>query len=208
MNKLSIILDYFNELYPNPKTELLYNKDYEFLIAVVLSAQATDKRVNMVTPILFNKYNSLEALKEASLDDLMYILKPVGMYNKKAKFVHDIANTLYDKYNNVVPKERLYLESINGVGRKTANVILSTLYNEPCIAVDTHIDRVSKRLTLASKNDNVKVIEKKLVSLIPKDKQSAFHLQMVLFGRYNCKAIKPNCLNCKLKNICTYKKEE
>ena len=154
------VVNYLDEIIPNPKCELNYNKDYELVIATMLSAQTTDKRVNEVTEVLFNKYPSLSALKNADLDDLKKIIRPLGSYNKKASNIIDIATKLDEiKY---VPNDRLFLESLNGVGRKTTNVVLSNLYNENLVAVDTHVERVSKRLGIANDNDDVLVVEKKL----------------------------------------------
>ena len=198
------ILEYLDELFPNPKCELNYNKDYELLIAIMLSAQTTDKRVNEVTEILFNKYDTLLKLKEASLKDIEEIIKPIGTYKKKSIFLHQIATALVDN-NCIVPNDRKFLESLPGVGRKTVNVFLSNIYNEPFIAVDTHIERVSKRLGLAKQNDDVYKVERKLERKIPKEKRARAHHQLVLFGRYHCKAKQPNCLNCKLKDICKNK---
>ena len=146
------ITDYLDELFPNPKCELDYNKDYELLIAVMLSAQTTDKRVNMVTKVLFDKYRSLEELSNADINDIINIIKPIGTFNKKAMNIINISKSLLKDKNGVVPNDRTYLESLSGVGRKTTNVVLSNLYNVPCIAVDTHVSRVSKRLGLVSKN--------------------------------------------------------
>ena len=205
--KTNRVGEYLDYLFPNPTCELIYNKDYELLIAVVLSAQSTDKRVNSVTPIIFNKYNSLNKLKEAPLDDLEKIIRPVGSFRKKASFIKGIATILVDNYNGIVPRDRDILVTFPGVGRKTANVFLSEYYNEPVIAVDTHVERVSKRLKIANKNDDVLKIEKKLMKFFPKDEWSKKHLQMVLFGRYHCKAIKPNCSECRLIDICSEKKK-
>ncbi len=201
------ITEYLEELFPNPQCELVYNKDYELVIAVVLSAQTTDKNVNKVTSVLFEKYPSLKALKEASLGDLEGILKPIGMYHKKAKFVKEIATILHDKYNDTIIYDRKMLESLPGVGRKTANVILAILFNEPCLAVDTHVSRIAKRLGLADKEDSVYKIEKKLTKLIKKERLAKSHYQLVLFGRYHCTAINPRCMNCKLRGICKYEKK-
>lgn len=202
------IEEYLDYLYPNPKCELNYNKDYELLIAVVLSAQTTDKRVNEVTSILFNKYNSLEKLSSADIEDIKNIIKPIGMVNKKSVFVKEIAKYLLDNCDGVVPNDINELQNISGVGRKSANVILSNLYNYPAIAVDTHVARVSKRLNLAKEKDDVLTIEKKLMKAFDKDKWSKLHHQLVLFGRYHCKSVKPECLDCKLKSICKkYKKD-
>lgn len=205
MTNIEVILKELERLFPNPVIELNYTKDYELLIAVMLSSQTTDKRVNLVTNKLFSKYLDLNSLKDADVNDLMDIIKPIGTYRKKSLFIKSIANELYYKYNSLVPNNRIQLESLDGVGRKTANVVLSVLYNEPCIAVDTHVKRVSKRLGLALKDDNVKVIEQRLEKLIAKDKRSKVHHQLVLFGRYYCKALKPKCKNCELINICKEK---
>ena len=195
------IINYLDELIPNPKCELNYNKDYELLIATMLSAQTTDKRVNGVTEVLFKKYPNLEALRKANIDDIIDIIKPIGTYNKKAKNIIDIANKLKEK-NDIVPNDREFLESLPGVGRKTTNVVLSNIYNIPCIAVDTHVHRVSIRLGIAKKNDDVYTTEKKLYKKFKDYDLCRLHHQLVLFGRYYCKAINPNCENCKLKNIC------
>lgn len=195
------IVNYLDEIIANPKCELNYTKDYELLIATMLSAQTTDKRVNEVTKILFKKYPDLEALRQAKIADIINIIKSIGTYNKKAKNIIEIANRLKDR-NDIVPNDRDFLESLPGVGRKTANVVLSNIYNVPCIAVDTHVERVSKRLKLAKKDDNVYEVEKKLTKKFKDYDLCRIHHQLVLFGRYYCKAINPNCENCKLKNIC------
>ena len=200
--KMNNIEEYLDYLFPNPKCELNYNNDYELLIAIVLSAQSTDKRVNTVTPIIFNKYKSLKRLKDADLKDLESIIRPVGSFRKKASYVKNIALILDNEYDGVVPTDRDKLIKFPGVGRKTANVFLSEFYNYPAIAVDTHVERVSKRLKLASKNDDVLKIEKKLEKKFRREEWAKRHLQLVLFGRYYCKAIKPECSNCKLKDIC------
>ena len=161
------IIEYMDYLFPNPKCELEYSKDYELLIAVMMSAQTTDKKVNMVNRILFNKYDTLEKLSTANLDDIKSIIKPIGTYNKKAQNIISIANSLLNDMNGIVPNDRKYLENLAGVGRKTANVVLSNIYNEPCIAVDTHVSRVSKRLRLCDEGDNVLEIEKKLTKIFP-----------------------------------------
>lgn len=200
------IIKYLDELFPNPRCELNYQKDYELLIAVMLSAQTTDKRVNMVTDTLFKKYPDLNSLATANQKDLINIIKPIGTYQKKSENIISIAKALLEKKNGIVPNDREFLESLNGVGRKTTNVVLSNLYNENCIAVDTHVSRVSKRLGIADENDNVTIIEEKLNNFFPKEKLGRLHHQLVLFGRYHCKASKPECQNCKLKHICTYQK--
>ena len=200
--KREIISKYLDELFPNPKCELIYHNDYELLIAIVLSAQTTDKRVNMVTPILFSKYPTLEKLSEAPIYLLEEILKPIGSFRKKAIYVKDIAYNLTTKYQGVVPTDREKLEKLKGVGRKTINVFLSEYYNYPAIAVDTHVERISKRLRIASKKATVLEVEEKLQKFFPKDEWAKRHLQLVLFGRYHCKAVKPDCSSCPLKELC------
>ena len=202
--KINELLTYLDELFPDAKCELNYNKDYELLIAAMLSAQTTDKRVNEVTKVLFDVYPDLKSLSLAELENVEKILKPLGTHRVKAKNVIAIAKELMKKG---ISNDREYLESLPGVGRKTTNVVLSELYNEPTLAVDTHINRVAKRLGLAKQSDDVLEVERKLFKLIPKDNVVHIHHQLIFFGRYHCKAIKPNCLNCKLANNCKYKKE-
>lgn len=205
MSNINTILNYLDELIPNPKCELEYNEDYELLIAVMLSAQTTDKRVNQVTKELFKKYNTLDKLKDAELCDIQSYIKVLGNYTKKSKAVIDIANTLYNKYDKKVPNNRSLLEELPMVGRKTTNVVLSELYGIPNIAVDTHVERVSKRLKLVKDKSSVLEVENALKRKVPKDKWIRFHHQMVLFGRYYCTAKSPKCNDCKLKDICKHK---
>ena len=200
------IFDYLNQIIPNPKCELNYSKDYELLIAVMLSAQTTDKRVNIVTKELFTKYNSLEKLSKAKLEDIEKIIYTLGNYTKKSKAVIEIANSIMKKGH--VPNDRTYLESLPMVGRKTVSVVLSELYNEPNIAVDTRVERTSKRLGLAKEDATVLEVEKSLKRKIPKEMWCKAHLQLVHFGRYFCTAKNPNCSNCKLNNICKYQKKK
>jgi endonuclease-3 len=207
MNNSNQIIEYLDKLFPNPKCELNYNKDYELLIATVLSAQTTDKRVNEVTEVLFNKYDSLEKLRDADLDDIKNIIKPIGTFNKKSVFIKDIAKYLIDNCDGRVVNDEKVLTSIPGVGRKTSNVVRSNLFDYPAIAVDTHVNRVSKRLNIAKEKDEVGVVEKKLMKYFPKDKWSRLHHQLVLFGRYHCMSRNPSCDNCELKDICNYYKK-
>lgn len=202
--KMNRIFDYLDELFLNPKCELNYNNDFEFLIAVVLSAQTTDKKVNLVTKELFSKYD-MYSLKEADIKNLESILKPLGMSFKKASFIKSISKDIVEKYNGKIPNDINLLTSMNGVGRKTANLVLSTLYNEPYLAVDTHVERVSKRLGLVKKDSTVLEIEKQLYNIVPKNRINKTHHQLVLFGRYYCKSVSPNCNGCKLKDICNKK---
>ena len=196
----SEILNYLNEIIPNPKCELKYNKDYELLIATMLSAQTTDKRVNEVTEVLNSKYPNLKSLANASLEDLINIVRPLGNYHKKAYNIKVIANILLA--NGGVKNDREYLEKLPGVGRKTVNVVLSNLYDEPYIAVDTHVNRVSKRLGIALPSDSVREVENKLTKYFEGKNLLRMHHQLLLFGRYFCKAKNPLCNNCKLKNMC------
>ena len=205
-NNIELIENYLEELYPNPKCELNYNKDYELLIAVVLSAQTTDKRVNTVTPILFNKYPTLKDLKKANIEDIKKIIRSIGTFNKKAYMTIEIARILDEKFNGKVPSTKEELMTMPGVGEKVANVILSEWFKVPAIAVDTHVFRVSKRLNLAKEKDSVKEVQKKLEKKFSIDNWGKRHLQLVLFGRYKCKSIKPLCSDCKLKDICKEKK--
>ena len=208
MKKIELIENYLEELFPNPKCEINYSKDYELLISVMLSAQTTDKRVNEVTKDLWNKYPTLEALKEADIEDLKNILRPLGNFNKKAVYTKGIATMIVDKYNGIMPRNRNKLEILPGVGRKTVNVVFSELNIEPQIAVDTHVERVSKRLKLAKENENVLEVEKHLRRIFKRVNWNKRHLQLVLFGRYYCKAISPMCESCRLKDICNHYKKE
>lgn len=199
--------EYLNYLYPNPKCELIYHKDYELLIAIVLSAQSTDRRVNLTTPILFSRYNTLEKIMNASLEDLENIIHAVGSFHKKAYYVKEIARLLVEKCDGIVPINRDLLMTFPGVGRKTINVFFSEFYHIPAFAVDTHVERVSKRLGLCFKSDDVIKIEERLMKKFPKEEWGKRHLQMVLFGRYQCKSIKPRCMNCPFISICHEKKK-
>ncbi len=191
-------------LIPEPKCELNYERDYELLIATILSAQCTDIRVNKVTKLLFAKYD-IFSLANASLKDIEVIIRSVGSYTKKAIYITQTAKLLVRYYSGKVPNNREFLENLPGVGRKTANVVLKNLYNEPCIPVDTHVQRVAKRLELVPDNASVEEIEKTLMEIIPKEKWNKVAEQILLFGRYYCKAIKPLCSNCLLKDICKKK---
>ena len=196
--------DFFDKLdimIPEVHCELNYTKDYELLIAVMLSAQSTDKRVNEVTKELFSKYD-IYSLAEADINDLEKIIRSVGTFTRKARYLKNIAIRLVNDYNGVVPNNSEYLESLPGIGHKTCNVVLSELYNVPAIAVDTHVSRVSKRLEIANINDDVSKIEKKLMNVIPEEKWGRLHLQLVLFGRYICKAKNPECYKCLFNKTC------
>ncbi len=206
--KIEFIENYLEELIPDARCELNYNKDYELLIATMLSAQTTDKRVNRVTAVLFKKYNTLKKLKEASVEDISTIIRSIGSFRKKALYTKEIARIIDEEHGGVLPKNRKALEAMPGVGRKTANVVLSNIYDVPNIAVDTHVDRISKRLGLAKDKDNVREVEEKLKRKFKREVWSRRHHQLVLFGRYYCKAMAPVCSNCKLREICKYYKSQ
>ena len=178
------IIEYLEELYPDARCELNYEKDYELLIAVVLSAQCTDKRVNQVTKELFAN-RTLKDINELEKETIEQMIRPVGTHTRKSLYIKEIARSLLENYQGSVPNNRAYLESLPGVGHKTCNVVLSNLYQVPCIAVDTHVSRVAKRLNLAKESDDVKQIEQKLMKKFPKEKWSKLHHQLVLFGRYH-----------------------
>lgn len=202
MNKQEIY-NYLDKLIPNPICELEYNKDYELLLATMLSAQTTDKKVNEVTNKLFSKYNSLDKLNKLTIKEIEEYIKSIGLYKTKAKNFKSIVKTLYEN-GKVVPKERETLEKMNGVGRKTTSVVLAELYNVPSMPVDTHVERVSKRLYLANEKDSVLEVEKKLCDFFEKEKWNRIHKQFVLFGRYYCTSKNPKCSDCKFKNNCRY----
>lgn len=196
------LFSYLDELYPNAHCELNYSKDYELLIAVMLSAQTTDKSVNKATAILFSKYKTLEQLANADLSDIENCIHFIGMYKVKAKNVKEISQILIKNYGGKVPNDPFALLTLPGVGNKTKNCVLAELFSEPYLAIDTHMQRVSKRLRLANENDSPEVIERKLLSYIPKERLIKTNHQMIWFGRYFCKALSPCCKMCKLKDFC------
>lgn len=202
MNK-DLILKGLNDVFPEAKTELFYNKDYELVISTVLSAQTTDKRVNLVMEPIYKEYDSLEKLNKLSLEEIEKLISSIGLYKTKAKYFKAIVEELikYDK----VPNDRKILESISGVGRKSTNLILSVLYNEPFIAVDTHVTRISKRLGIANEVDDVLKIEEKLYSYFGDSVSNKLAQQLVLFGRYICESKKPKCNECPFNKECTSK---
>ena len=206
--KIDDIISFMDELFPFAHCELNYSKDYELVIAVMLSAQTTDKAVNKVTERLFQDFPSLKALKEASEEDIYKDIKHLGLAHNKAKNVKGIATRLVKDYNEVVPSSKEELMKLPGVGRKTANVVRAELFSLPEFAVDTHVERVSKRLKLAFLNDTPYQVEMKLKKLFPQERYIKSHHQFIHFGRYFCKAINPSCSSCKLKAYCRYKKEK
>lgn len=202
--ELEEILLEIEKLFPNASCELVYHNLYELLIAVMLSAQTTDKSVNLVTPNLFMKYPTALSLSNAEYDDVKSIIARLGLSSNKAKNIIATSKMLVEKYNGVVPSTLEELITLPGVGRKTANVVLSEGYKIPRIAVDTHVERVSKRLGIVSDSASVLDVEQTLMKLIDEPLWHKSHHLLLFFGRYFCLAKKPNCENCFYKNKCSY----
>ena len=196
------IIENLNRLYPDAHCELNHKDSFELLIAVVLSAQTTDVSVNRVTPALFEKYPDALSLSEASEEDVMRLIHSIGLYKNKSRNIINLAKELVKRFDGEVPSKREELESLPGVGRKTANVVLSNCFDYPAFAVDTHVSRVSKRLMIARKDDDVLTIEKKLMKFLPRNCWSRLHHQFIFFGRYKCKAKNPECTDCPFRDSC------
>ena len=197
------ILQILRKYIPEPKTELVYHTPFQLMVAVILSAQCTDERVNKVTPSLFEKYPDAESLSKASYEELFSLIKSISYPNNKTKHLLEASKILVEKYQGRVPETLEELTQIPGVGRKTANVLLSVLYQKPAMAVDTHVQRVVNRLGWV-KTQNPLQTEKKLLQLIePQDIPDAHHL-LILHGRYTCKAKKPNCTSCPIQDFCDF----
>ena len=201
--KCIIIEKYLDEILLNPGCELTYNSDYGFLIAVMLSAQCTDKKVNLVTKPFFEKYQSLEEIDALSIKEIENNIKSLGLYKNKAKNLKGIAHELLTRFNGKVPQDKNELMSLPGVGNKTANVVRVELFKIPEFPVDTHVERLAKRFKLADKSDDVLTVENKLKKDFKKENWIKLHHQFIHFGRYYCKAISPKCDGCKLAGICT-----
>lgn len=200
------IFETLSKITPNPTTELIYQSSFQLLIAVILSAQATDKSVNKATSLLFSKASDANQLSKISLAEIESCIKTIGLYKTKAKNILETAKKIYSQFNGNVPNDRKLLEALPGVGRKTANVILNTIFNEPTIAVDTHIFRIANRINIAQ-GKTVFEVEKKLVKLTPeKFLRNAHHL-LILHGRYTCTARNPKCMSCVIYELCEYKKK-
>ena len=205
MNRADQILFVLNEMFPDAHVELNHQNHFELLVAVVLSAQTTDISVNKVSSTLFSKYPNAEGLSNAPIEDIETIIKTIGLYHNKAKNIKLLAKDLVDKHHGEVPSNREDLEALPGVGRKTANVVLSNAFGIPALAVDTHVARVSVRLGLAKEGDSVLEIEQKLMKKIPKELWQKAHHQLIFFGRYHCLAKNPKCMSCSLYDLCKYK---
>lgn len=202
MQKMDIIFNYLDELYPDPVCALNYETPYQLLVAVVLSAQCSDKRVNEVSKSLFAVAPTPEKMLSLGEEKLKKIIYPCGFYNNKAKAIISLSEDLITRFNGVVPNDMAQLTSLKGVGRKTANVVLGTAFNQQTIAVDTHVHRISKRLSLTGKNSTPTQCEADLLKKTPLIRRTKLHHQLIWFGREHCKAINPSCENCKLKEIC------
>jgi endonuclease-3 len=189
---------------PKPSTELDYETPFELLVAVILSAQATDKSVNIATRALYKVANTPQAILNLGVAGLSRYIKTIGLYNSKAKHIIETCRTLIEKHEGKVPSSRDALEELPGVGRKTANVILNTAFGEPTIAVDTHIFRIANRLGLAP-GRNVREVEDRLMKVVPQEYMRDAHHWLILHGRYVCKARKPNCEQCILVDLCAYR---
>lgn len=199
--KYDYLLEDLNSMFPDACCELIYHNNYELLVAVMLSAQTTDKAVNKVTPFLFSKYPDIESLAKADLVELIDCIKTLGLYRNKSKNLLLMANDVCSRFNGLIPSDLASLTSLPGVGRKTANVYLAIYCNVPRIPVDTHVYRVSKRIGLVAAKASVLQTEEKLMKLFPEDKWLTLHHQLIFLGRYVCKAVNPQCSSCKI-SIC------
>ncbi|MBQ8615204.1 MAG: endonuclease III [Clostridia bacterium] len=208
VEKVDEILAYFDELHPNPKCALNFSNSFELLVSVVLSAQCTDERVNIVTKELFKLANTPEKMLALGEQKIKQIIYPCGFYNNKSKAILSLSNDLVSKFNGQVPSTMEELISLSGVGRKTANVVIGVAFGGQTIAVDTHVHRVSKRLGLTKENSTPKQCEQDLLKVIPYEHRTKFHHQAIWFGRLTCKAQRPLCETCKLKDICKYYKRK
>jgi endonuclease-3 len=202
--RYDFIIDYFSKNNPDAETELHYSNPYELLVAVILSAQCTDKRVNLVTPALFKAYPTVEDLATTVAEDIFSYIRSVSYPNNKAKHLAGMARMLVNDFNGEVPSEIEELVKLPGVGRKTANVIASVVYNMPAMAVDTHVFRVSARIGLTLNAKTPLAAEKQLVKYIPEDQIPLAHHWLILHGRYICLARTPKCSECQIKSACKY----
>ncbi|MBK9638898.1 MAG: endonuclease III [Bacteroidetes bacterium] len=200
-------IEYFLKHRPDAETELIYNTPYELLVAVILSAQCTDKRVNLVTPDLFKEFPTVEHLAYATSDEIFPFIKSISYPNNKAKHLAGMAKMLVNKFNGKVPSTLEELTQLPGVGRKTANVIASVVYNQPTMAVDTHVFRVAARIGLTSNAKTPLSSEKQLIKNLPKEVVPLAHHWLILHGRYICVALKPKCKECGISRICKFYKK-
>ncbi|OQA98161.1 MAG: Endonuclease III [Bacteroidetes bacterium ADurb.Bin217] len=202
--KYTSVISIFKAINPQPKTELVYNSPFELLVAVILSAQCTDKRVNEITPKLFKELPTPQDFANASVEQIFQIIKSCSYPNNKAKHLHQMATILVGQFNSIIPNTVEELQTFPGVGRKTAHVMVSVLHNAPAMAVDTHVFRVSNRIGLTPGAKTVRHVEDILTAHTPTHEIHAMHHWLILHGRYVCTARKPNCLNCPITEYCDY----
>ncbi|MBD7964744.1 endonuclease III [Fictibacillus norfolkensis] len=204
LNKAQIqfCLEQIEDMFPDAHCELHHSNPFELTIAVLLSAQCTDALVNKVTPKLFEKYKTPQDYLNVTIEELQDDIRSIGLYRNKAKNIQKLSELVINEYGGEVPKDRDELTKLPGVGRKTANVVVSVAYGVPAIAVDTHVERVSKRLAICKWKDSVLQVEETLMKKIPKSLWGATHHRLIFFGRYHCKAQNPNCPECPLLSIC------
>ncbi len=195
-------LDKMEEMFPDAHCELVHDNPFELTIATLLSAQCTDVLVNKVTATLFKKYKKPEDYLAVPLKELEQDIRSIGLFRSKAKNIQKLCSRLLDEYNGVIPDSREELVTLPGVGRKTANVVLSVAFGQPALAVDTHVERVTKRLGLCKWKDSVLEVEQTVMRKTPMEKWSKTHHQLIFFGRYHCKAQNPNCSECPLFDLC------
>lgn len=205
--KYDFLIPYFEESNPNAQSELKFRNSYELLVAVVLSAQCTDKRVNMVTPALFAQYPTPFDLAKASVEEIYELIKSISYPNNKAKHLYGLSRALVEKFNGIVPDNAEDLQTLPGVGRKTANVILAVIFDQPRMAVDTHVFRVANRIGIVEDADTPLKVELQLTDAFPKDIIPKAHHWLILHGRYVCLARKPLCEQCGLTSICDFFKK-
>lgn len=202
------ILDTLEEEFPNAHCELLHRNAFELIVAVALSAQTTDEAVNKVTPGLFAAFPTPQAMADADIKDIENKIRRIGLYRNKAKSIHNLSHSLLDNYGGEVPSSMKDLTSLAGVGRKTANVVRSVWFDIPAFAVDTHVERISKRLGLAKVQDSVEVVEEKLKRKIKRERWNRAHHLFIFFGRYHCTARNPKCDGCPFASFCKKDKLE
>lgn len=205
--RLKKILAIIGDMYPEARGELEWETPFQLLIAVILSAQTTDKAVNKVTPNLWKHYPEIEDLAKANLVDVEECLRTIGLYKNKARNIIKTARVILQDFDGQVPKTHKELETLPGVGRKTANVVLAEVYGIPSIAVDTHVSRIAKRLNISAPDADVKEIEEDLMKKIPKKDWILTHHRLIFFGRYHCLAKKPKCDICPVQSYCKYYKD-
>ncbi|MFT8320524.1 MAG: endonuclease III [Bacillus sp. (in: firmicutes)] len=201
-DEIRFCLDKMGEMFPEAHCELVHSNPFELVIAVSLSAQCTDALVNKVTKNLFQKYQTPEDYLSVSLEELQQDIRSIGLFRNKAKNIQKLSQMVIEKYNGKIPSDRDELINLPGVGRKTANVVVSVAFDFPAIAVDTHVERVSKRLGFCRWKDSVLEVEKTLMKKIPMDEWSVTHHRLIFFGRYHCKAQNPQCTECPLLTLC------